>query len=139
MMSLHRLPERFQRQLSRIVDNKLLNAGEIILRWNVADAPTDRNLEATYVAADLMQLTFNALIHWISQRTIERGFTEFKAGDAIITFDPDVDLTKRDLVFVLPDGRTYVQASAGKDLIEFWDVVLGGQPMTRTLLLRLKP
>lgn len=139
MISLHTLPDRFARHLSAIIDNKLLNAGQVILRWNTQAGPTDRNLEQTYPEPVETSLPVNALIHFISERTIDRGFTSFKAGDAIITFDADVDLTQRDLVFLLPpDGAVYVQASAGKDVMQFWDVVIGGNPLTRTLLLRLK-
>lgn len=137
-MLLHNLPDLYTRHLGGLVEGKLLNAGDVILRWNSAPAPTDRNLEATYVAPIAATSTISALIHWVQMRTVQRGFTEFEAGDAIITFEAAVDLTPQDLVFELPDGKIYVQASVGKKLTEFWDVCIGGLPLSRTLLLRLK-
>lgn len=139
MMSLHRLPETFGRRLSGIIDGGLLNAGDVILRWDTSVAPADQNVEEQYLPPVPATETLGALIHWVSTRTIERGFTDFKAGDAIITFDPVVDLERPGLTFELPDGNVYVQAAAGKQIMEFWDVVIGGVPSTKTLLLRLKP
>jgi hypothetical protein len=139
MMSLHTLPSTFARHLGAITEGRLLNAGDVILRWNTAELPSDPNLEATYAAPVAATATIPALIHYVSARAIERNFTEFRAGDAIISFEPSVNLELPGLVFELPDGQIYVQASSGKQVVEFWDVVLGGVPMTRTLLLRLKP
>lgn len=140
MMSLHRFPRRFQRDLGGLVQNKQLNVSDLILRWNSGTPAGDRNLEASYAAAVPAELTVSAFIHWVSMRAIERGFTDFKAGDVIVTFEADVSLDdKRDLVFVFPDEQVYVQQSTGKTIVQFWDVFIGGEPLTRTLLLRLKP
>lgn len=138
MMFLHRLPQRFARDLARIVEQRALNAGDVVMRWNAAAAPADKNVESSYPTPVPMTETVGALIHWVSQRAVERGFTEFKAGDAIVSFEQEVDLDRRDLVFELPDGQTYVQSTVGKAVAQFWDVVIGGEPLTRTLLLRLK-
>lgn len=138
-MLLHRLPQIIRRHLGALVQEGLLNTGDIVLRWNASAAPADRNLEATYAPPTPAELTVKAFIHWVSVRAVERGFTDFKAGDAIVTFESDVELdNKRDLRFEMPGGEIYVQASAGKSVAQFWDVYIGGEMLTRTLLLRLK-
>lgn len=138
-MILHRLPQLVRRHMGLLIQQGLLNTGPIILRWNSAAAPADRNLEATYVVPVPQQETVTAFIHWVSQRAVERGFTDFKAGDAIVTFESTAELDgRRDLVFEFPDGGIYVQQATGKSVVQFWDVFIGGETLTRTLLLRLK-
>src|SRR4051812_45445151 len=111
MLSLHTFGPNFQRRLGQLTQGNLLNAGPGVLRWNAAAAPTDRNVEADYAEPDEVETTVQALIHYVSMRTVERGFAEMQAGDAIVTFDSTQDLTQAGLAFVLPDGKTYVQAA----------------------------
>lgn len=138
-MSLHNLPNRFKRDLSNILGNELLNSGEVTVHWDESAAPADRNIESTYPTPVPQQQVLTALIHYVSVRTVVREFGEFQAGDAIVTFDPGFDFAgKKAMWFELPDGKQYVQQMEGKRVMEFWDVVLGGVPATKTLLLRIR-
>lgn len=138
-LSLHTLPTVMARHLGGILEAKAMNTGDIELRWNSAALPADPNLEAQAVAPVRQTATVRALIHYVSVRTAMRGLTEFKAGDAIVTFDGDLNLAGRQgLTFGMPDGAEYVQAATGKDVAEFWDVIVGGTRLSVTLLLRAK-
>jgi hypothetical protein len=138
-LSLHNLANRFKRDLGNILGNELLNSGTVKVHWDSSDGPTDRNVESTYPDPVAEEQDLPALIHYVSVRTVVREFGEFQAGDAIVTFDPGFDFAgKKALWFELPDGKQYVQQMEGKRVMEFWDVVLGGVPATKTLLLRVR-
>lgn len=136
---MHKFPDRFRRDFRETLERGQAETGDVILRWNVADAPEDRNVEADRPEADYTTETVSALVHWVSMRAVQAGLTIFKAGDAIVTFDGEVELeNKTELSFTLPDGKIYVQAAAGREVAEWWDVFVGGAPLTKTLLLRVK-
>jgi hypothetical protein len=83
-------------------------------------------------------------------RTVLRQFSEIQAGDLILETNPN------GLVAVLPDrtqsvslddlagkgvrfewgGRFYSQAEIGEELAQAWSVIIAGQKLYRTLLLR---
>lgn len=142
-MLLHKAPLTYQRKLGSLVQGLRMDAGQITIQWDSSAAPANANLEADYAAPTVGSTTANALIHYVSATTVQRSMLEFKAGDAIVTFHPTDATQKLDgktgLRFVLPDGQTYVQAQAGKDIAQFWDVLLAGRKMSVTLLLRLRP
>ena len=137
MMSLHRLPQRLGRDLAGVFAGGKLNSGTVLMHWNSAAEPEDPNVEGDYPALAVTSRRLTALIHYVSVRSGERGFGEFQAGDAIITFAVPMGLEgKRGVSFTLPDGRDYVQQAVGKKVVEFWDTFVGGVPLTTTLLLR---
>lgn len=139
MMSLHKLPLVFGRHRDRLLEKGQTNVGDIVLHWNAASAPLDPNLESDLPAAVPLDETVRGFIHYVSVRTTERVYAEIRSGDVIVTFNPTVTIEGREgLYFVLPDGLTYVQAAEGKEVMEYWDVFVGGAPLTKTLLLRLK-
>ncbi len=140
MMFLHTLGQRISRDLGAMIAGRNLNTGDVVFHWDAAPGPTDRNVEASYSAASPQAETKQGLIHWVSVRSVAQGaFSEFQAGDAIVTFTADVVIAgKRGLYFTLPDGNDYVQANVGKKVIEFWDVYVGGEALSITLLLRRK-
>jgi len=141
MMSLHTLSQRFSRHRDSLLERGRMNVGDIVLHWDAAPAPTDPNVEASYADPQPQSETLRAFIYFVSARSTERQFAEIRAGDAIVSFHPSAELAdtaRPGLYFVLPDGLTYVQASAGKEVVQFWDVFVGGETLTRTLLLRLK-
>lgn len=136
-MSMHTLPLVMARHLGGILEKGHLNTADVVLRWNAAAPPSDPNLEAQAIAPVPLELTVKALVHYISVRTALRGLMEYQVGDAIVTFDGDIDLVgKEGLTFGMPDGRQYVQAGVGKDVAEFWDVIVGGTRLSVTVLLR---
>ena len=137
MISLHTLPARLARDLAGVLSRQQLNAGTVLMHWESALLPADANIEGDYAASAVVSRRLSALIHWVSVRTGERGFGEFQAGDAIITFAVPMGLEgKRGVSFTLPDGKDYVQQAVGKKVVEFWDTYVGGAPLTTTLLLR---
>ena len=137
MISLHTLQQRMARDLAGVLSRQDLNAGTVLLHWESTALPADGNIEGDYAASAVVSRRLSALIHWVSVRTGERGFGEFQAGDAIITFAVPMGLEgKRGVSFTLPDGKDYVQQAVGKKVVEFWDTYVGGAPLTTTLLLR---
>jgi hypothetical protein len=80
-----------------------------------------------------------ALVHLVAPITSGvRVFAEIQAGDAIIDFDPDVDLAnKPGLVFSFA-GQDWVQQKVGKDIEGSWDAYCGDQRLHRTVAVRRK-
>jgi len=142
MMSMHTLLPRYSRDLASIIGGRQLNTGDVVFHWDAAAGPVDRNVEASYAAAQPQSATVAGLIHWVSVRSSDRGaFQEIQTGDAIVTFQTEVRSQiegRRELYFSLPDGNDYVQAVVGKKVMEFWDAIIGGQPLGITLLLKKK-
>lgn len=136
----HMLPTRIGRLIGTVMDRQTVNSAMVRLCWNGAAAPANPNDADTYNPKMPMSEVLPALVHWISARTIARGYTDYQAGDALITFEGAQDLASRNgLAFLLPDGLTYVQTAAGKGVNEFWDVMLGGERMTTTVAIRPNP
>src|SRR5262245_13818937 len=99
----------------------------ITLRWNelspVQTDPTTGDQLGTAVAKTK---EVKALVHFVAPTTSGvRMFAEIQAGDAIIDFDPDVDLeNKPGLVFSFA-GQDWVQQKVGKDVEASWDAYYG--------------
>lgn len=145
MLALHTLETRLKRTVGDLIERRLLNACTIVMRYVDAVATAggfDRNDESTYPAREEKTSNLGGFVHFVSARTTARQFTEIQTGDAIVTFEASVDFTGKDKIrFELtgPTGgaaETYVQAAVGKELAQYWDVVLGGYPITQTVLLR---
>lgn len=140
-MLMHKAAPIFQRRLGQVVAGLGMESAAITVQWDSSAAPSDPGLESSYAAKTTGSDTVNALVHYVSATTAQRTMLGFAAGDAIVTFHPtDAALLdgKSGVSFVLPDGKTYVQAQAGGDIQQFWDVLLAGRKMTVTLLLRIR-
>lgn len=148
-MGAHKLEKKLSRFIGMLIQKKLLSQASITVRYvdkpAVPDVDYDPNVESTYPTLTPKSVTVGALVHIVSVRTTQRQFTEIKTGDAIVTFettprDQDnqpVDFTKMDQVTFEFNGDKYVQAATGKELAQYWDAVVGGVPVSQTLLLRL--
>lgn len=138
MMSMHTLEPRLTRFLGELIERKLLNAGPIVMKFVTRVIPDnyDPNDEETYPLETPGSLELGGLIHIVSARTTERQFTEIKTGDAIVTFEATVDFSGKERITFEFNGDTWVQQAVGKELSQYWDLVLGGNPISQTLLLR---
>ena len=141
--------KRLGRFLGKLIEQRLLNACDIILHYVDAYAPDpnfDPNVESSYPSPAPVEKTktIGGLVHIVSARTVQRQFTEIQAGDAIVTFegtiyDTDgnpVDLTTMQKLRFEFGGDIYVQATVGKDLAGYWSLVIGGSLLSQTFLLR---
>jgi hypothetical protein len=153
-MIQHLASKRIGRLLGKVVEKGWLNAAPVVIHYvdKVAPAPDfDANVESTYPATVEKTVRVSGLVHIVSARTVQRQFAEVQAGDAMVTFEKDlrdldnpnndtniVDLDAMDKVrFELPGGGIYVQAVVGKDLAKLWEIVAGGAPLAKTILLKL--
>lgn len=136
-MLLHRAGVILDRAISGVIERGEMNSGKVLVRHDVSQPPEDPN-EPNRTDPEIEEFTVGALIHWITAKTIARGFTRFQEGDAIVTFSPEQCLNSlRGVTFILPDGKEYVQSNEGTDdLAEFWDSMVNGRRLAITLLLR---
>jgi hypothetical protein len=140
-MSLRALMRRDQAQTLR---TQGLNSGFVLALWNAPisggmDALNhfDPNIESAYPATTLQSGTFPAMIHFVQpSRSGVRIFSEIEVGDVILDFKQGYQLPKTAMFDIA--GNRYVQKDAGSVLSEYWDVVIGGERMWRTLLLTLQ-
>ena len=97
--------------------------------------------------------TIRAFWHQTGASIRLRQFTEIQVGDVIMDLDPDAmvsvydgqplasgvvsldDIANQGVRFEL-NGQAYTQAEIGEELAQAWNVVVGGQPILRTMLLR---
>lgn len=127
-----------KRDMKRILDGNLLNRTVVQYFYDVEESPGsgeyDPNVESSYPEYAPESGEFNALVHFVQPETSAiRQFAEIRSGDVILDFSADVVLPSA-ARFVI-DGRDYVQKSVGKELAQYWDVVVGGERMMRTLVL----
>ena len=89
-------------------------------------------------AGEAKTKVINAFVHQVSVESIvQRGYTELKAGDLIVDFAHNVDLSPyRNLKFEIR-GRFYVQGKVGAGLTSAWDAMCGGVAVTQPVLLTI--
>lgn len=152
------MEKRLTRFLATLLQRGILNTTSIIIHYvdkpDPVDPDYDKNIESSYAAPEQKTVTVKGLMHIVSVRTSQRQFTEIKTGDAIVTFendirdanvpdDPDdpraniVDLSAMEEIRFEINGDSYVQQATGKELSQYWDAIIGGNPISQTLLLRL--
>lgn len=137
MMSMHRLGQRIERTLDEILERGLLNSGDVVLRWNDAPAASDPNDESLMGTPTPREQTVTALIYYVSAKSVPNGFMVFDKVDAILTFDSRTDLSKMNgLTYELPDGLIYVPANTGGKAVEFWETVVQGKRLARTVAVK---
>lgn len=97
------------------------------------------NVEASISATDEMVETHTGLVHFVQPvKSGVRLFAEIETGDVIVDFPQDVPLSDKRGIYFEIDGTAYVQKDVGDALAEYWDLVLGGRRMMRTLVLTRK-
>lgn len=130
-----------RRHAKRILNAGGMNAMDVTLHYEAAD-PTATDADrgwmedeapATGVASTRV---VKALVHFVTpESVVQRGFTELRAGDAIVDFAHDLDLSAyRNLKFEI-GGRRYNEKDVSHDLRASWDVHAGGLPTFKTLVL----
>jgi hypothetical protein len=145
-MAAFKLEKRMGRFLGKVIERGLLNAGPLIVHYIERTLPPeyDPNDEDTYPAETEKTVTVTALIHEVSARTTLRQFSEIKAGDLIVTFESEptdeegnvINFAALEKIRFEWQGKIYVQQAVGKEVAQYWDVNIGGNPITQTLLLR---
>lgn len=134
---MHLLGQRIGRDLDDVLERKLLNSGDVVLRWSSAAAPADPNVEGEMDPSQDQQMTVTALIHFVNAKSVPNGFMVFDKLDAIVTFDSSLNLDAMEgLTYALPDGHVYVPADTGGKAVEFWETVICGERLARTVALR---
>jgi len=140
-MNFQRIGRRIQHDLKRIVKNGDLNTGNVVMFWDAESGggAYDPNVEGDYPEAEPASGTYPALIHFVQPVTSGvRTFAEVEAGDVICDFIEDVELDgKKNPRFEIQSqpGVIYHQKNAGDELAQYWDLVVGGERMMRTVLL----
>lgn len=134
-----RIARQLQRVLAKEIRLRELNVVDVLVQWNEEGErgpDYDPNVESTWPTSESRSETFPALVHFVQPLTSGiRQFAELQAGDVILDFLQDVPLPKRGRFVV--DGKTYVQKDIGDELSEYWDVIIGGQRMMRTVVVTL--
>lgn len=138
-MLQHLANRTLTRTLDATIEREEMTTGKVVVRYEEPAAPVDPNLPDR-TAAVVQELTVGALIHFISSRAVARGYSQFREGDAIVTFDSQMSFEgMTHLSFLLPNGLEYIQASEGGDeLQEYFDMFVRGQAISTTLLLRVR-
>lgn len=115
-----------------------LSTGDVLVRWRPKPAGFDPLLESSYAEPEAEQTaTLRGFIHFVQPlKSGIRLFAEIQEGDVIVDLPGDATLPQ-DAAEVSFDiaGARYVQKDVGAALGEYWDTVIGGRRMTRTLLL----
>lgn len=119
------------------------NAVDAVLHWRTftghdPEAPPwdETSANAANLEAQDHTLPFRALFHQVGHRASGfQRFSEIEAGDIILDYLTDLDLTTKQDTRVVIQGRTYVQKSASRALLEAWDAASESTGIFRTLLL----
>jgi hypothetical protein len=119
---------------------------DVRIEWTAytGTVTVDPVTQATIGTSARMTMVARAFAHFVQVATSQvRQFNEVEAGDCILDFAADVSLEgKVDLVFTLldqygqPIGNSWVPKQVSDRLGQTWDVVVGGQRLYRSVLLR---
>ena len=140
MMLMHNLPVSLDRAIRGTIERAELNTGPVTLDWISYPAGVfDKNIEGDRPTGTPATKIVHAFIQFVNQDMVREEFAEFHAGLAILTFEADVEIDGlASLTFTLPDGNIYVTDKTGTDVTKYWDLVIGGLRMSRTVALKLK-
>ena len=134
------LRNRILRNFRRMLATGGRNVVQVTLSWVTGMEYDDPNLETSLSGVpEQNQVVLPAMAHFISpSEVVSRGYTELRAGDAILDFDPDDENVKfsekPNLQFTFL-GQTYVQRNAGKDIQRGMTTVVEGEPLLATVYL----
>jgi hypothetical protein len=131
------LKKAITRARNRTLQRGLRNTVTVTLRWDSGVTRADVNDMATWTGTAAPQTAeVKALVHFPSAASLlNRGFTELVEGDAIVDFDPALSFTGKSNLTFLIDGIAYVQKSVGKQVVDYFDLLVGGARMFRTCVL----
>lgn len=135
-MSLN-LKKLINRARNRTLGRNLRNTATITLRWDNGVQQGDVNDMATWTGVpDPQTSEVKGLVYFPSAASlINRGFLELVEGDCIVDFDPSLQFAgKQNLTFLI-DGFSYVQKTVGKQVMDYYDLLVGGERMFRTCVL----
>ncbi len=127
----------------------------LTVRWQVAPSGVVPDVvTGALVGAPLVEVSGTLPVFWhqVNAATKLRQYAEIQVGDVLVDLDPAAPVTvypgqpvsgvvaldalaEAGLVFERA-GQRYVQAEVGEALAEAWSVVVGGQELLRTMLLR---
>lgn len=133
------LRAKMQRDAKRILNRGALNTAEITVSWQKpvdGSQPRDPALEATAPTTETITLDPKpkAFVHFVEpSKSLSRQFTQIETGDVILDFLDDVVLPRDGAVFIV-NGDRYIQKDVGKQLTEFWDLMIEGQRHMRTVV-----
>lgn len=134
-----------RRDMARLMaDKSNANVADVTIVWNTTDlGAVDPNLEGALPTAALQSGTWPALVHYVQPITSGlRQFAEIQVGDVILDFAFDADFPENApgaTVRIENNPAVYVQKAVGKDLLDAWDVTLGGQRAMKTLVVTKQP
>lgn len=136
------LSARIRRDTRRIISRRLLNTVDVTISYQkpvVGSPALDPALESTVPSTTTETAVKTALIHFVeASRSIYRQFAEIQTGDIILDFLDDVELPRTGATFII-DGERYVQKEVGKELTQFWDVIIQGERHFRTIVATKAP
>jgi hypothetical protein len=128
-----------RRAMTRTLRGNLRNTAAVTLHYTTGRVIGDIDDETTWTGTPVAHADpVKGLVHFISPETVvNRGFIELRAGDAIVDFDPKVSFAgMQELTFEI-DGRRYGQKAVGKEVTAYYDTIVSGQRMFRTVVLTL--
>jgi hypothetical protein len=128
-----------RRAMTRTLRGNLRNTAAVTLHYVTGRVIGDIDDEATWTGTPVVHADpVKALVHFISPETVvNRGFIELRAGDVIVDFDPKVTFAgMQDLTFGI-DGRLYGQKAVSKEATAYYDTIVSGERMFRTVVLTL--
>lgn len=123
---------------------------DVVLYWvEIVGGALDPTGAIVSGTETLMSGTMKGFVHAEPAKSVVRQFAEIEAGDLIVDLGPSPDVTllsgtgKVSLDSISSKGprfqvggELYVQKEIGDKLGKSWDVILRGQKLSRTLLLR---
>ena len=131
------LGAKMRRDAARILSRGQLNTAVVTVSWKKpvdGSQPRDPALEGTAPATETVTLEKKAFVHFVEiSRSLSRQFTQIETGDVILDFLGDVELPRDGAVFIV-NGERYTQKDVGKQLTEFWDLMIEGRRHMRTVV-----
>lgn len=124
---------------SRIPLNLAESGTTITLEWDTITGGTVDPVRQTTVGGTVTRqtATVKGFLHYV--QIAKQGvmqFNEFEQGDCIVDLAPDADIDgKTNLRFTI-DGERWVAKDLGEKLAKTWDVVVQGQRLYRSVLLK---
>lgn len=130
-----------RRALQRTLNGNLRNTAKVTLHYVTGLNRADPNDQTSWSGTAVPHTKeIKALVHFVSPDLIvNRGFIELRVGDVILDLDPAESFAGMQNLTLEIDGRKYVQKGVGKELEVYFDLVMGGERMMRTIVLSLVP
>jgi len=126
--------------LQRIGENLAESGTDILLTWDEypPDTPVDEVTQTPQGTPTQNQKCVKGFVHLVQASTMStvKQFNEIETGDCIVDLAPDADIDgKLNLRFIIA-GETWCPKQISDKLGRAWDVVVQGQRLYRSVLLR---